>query len=110
MQEPVLRYIPDINTGNDASRQETILMEVMLANQKQDNIMAEMRNIDMQLSEQYKSLIEIVAQMSVLQRRRVQVFIDMVLADNILKYLYLIDFSFKWIFLSKLDSVFLFPH
>lgn len=78
MHEPVLRYIPDINTGNDASRQETILMEVMLANQKQDNIMAEMRNIDMQLSEQYKSLIEIVAQMSVLQRRRVQVFIDMV--------------------------------
>lgn len=50
-----------------------MLHEVMMLCREQDAVVAEMRDIDVELSQMYKSLIEIVARMSGLQRRRVQV-------------------------------------
>ncbi|KAK7464533.1 hypothetical protein BaRGS_00037925 [Batillaria attramentaria] len=49
-----------------------VLHEVVGLCQREDSVLAEMRGIDVQLSQLYKSLIEIVARMSGLQRRRLQ--------------------------------------
>ena len=56
------------------SRSTGVLHEVMMLCREQDAVVAEMRDIDVELSQMYKSLIEIVARMSGLQRRRVQVW------------------------------------
>ncbi|XP_070180162.1 streptococcal hemagglutinin-like isoform X2 [Littorina saxatilis] len=60
--------------GGDSlpSRSVGVLHEVMSLSHQQDAVVAEMRDIDVELSQMYKSLIEIVARMSGLQRRRVQ--------------------------------------
>ena len=60
-------------SGAQFSREAGVLHEVMEMCQKQDAVVGEMRDIDVELSQMYKSLIEIVARMSGLQRRRVQV-------------------------------------
>ena len=59
--------------GGLSTQSRGVLHEVMELCQEQDVAVAEMRDIDVELSQMYKSLIEIVARMSGLQRRRVQV-------------------------------------
>ncbi|KAL8605920.1 hypothetical protein ACOMHN_065016 [Nucella lapillus] len=58
--------------GRPMSREAGVLHEVKGVCQRQDSVLSEMRVIDDELCGMYKSLIEIVARMSGLQRRRVQ--------------------------------------
>jgi hypothetical protein len=65
-------------TGSAESwRNVGVAHEVMNLCQQQDTVMTEMRHIDVELSQMYRSLIEIVARMSSLQRKRVEVRITL---------------------------------
>lgn len=69
--ESSIRSVPTETGSSWTTCSAGVVQEVLGICQQHDSIMSQMRLIDVDLSQMYKSLIEIVARMSSLQRKRV---------------------------------------